>query len=154
MLKEALSASNAVEAQRRGGDERLSLLGKRLRDRPPTFALTVARGSSDHAASYFAYLVMRRLGIPVVSLPMSLVTLHNAPLAVAGQLAVGLSQSGQSPDLVDTMAALGAAGAQTVAFVNRADSPLAKNCEWFVPLCAGVEQSVAATKSYIAALAA
>ena len=56
---------------------------------------------SDHAASYFAYLVMQRLGVPVVSLPMSLVTLHNAPLAVAGQLAVAVSQSGQSPDLVD-----------------------------------------------------
>lgn len=154
MLKEALSAASAVEEQRRCADEWLTALGKRLRDRPPTLALTVARGSSDHAASYFAYLVMQRLGIPVVSLPMSLVTLHNAPLAVAGQLAVGISQSGQSPDLVDTMAALGAAGAQTVAFVNRTDSPLARTCEWVIPLCAGVEQSVAATKSYIAALAA
>jgi glutamine---fructose-6-phosphate transaminase (isomerizing) len=154
MLKEALSAAGVVEEQRLRVDDQLAALASHLRDRPPTLALTVARGSSDHAASYFAYLVMRRLGIPVVSLPMSLVTLHNAPLAVAKQLAVGVSQSGQSPDLVDTMAALGAAGAQTVAFVNRADSPLAKNCEWFVPLCAGVEQSVAATKSYIAALAA
>jgi glucosamine--fructose-6-phosphate aminotransferase (isomerizing) len=154
MLKEALAASKAVEAQRRCADERLFSLGKRLRDRPPSLALTVARGSSDHAASYFAYLVMRRLGIPVVSLPMSLVTLHKAPLTVAGQLAVGVSQSGESPDLVDTMAALGAAGAQTVAFVNRTESPLATNSEWVIPLCAGVEQSVAATKSYIATLSA
>jgi glucosamine--fructose-6-phosphate aminotransferase (isomerizing) len=154
MLKEALSAASVVEDQRRDADERLAALADRLRERPPTLALTVARGSSDHAASYFAYLVMRRLGVPVVSLPMSLVTLHNAPLAVAGQLAVGVSQSGQSPDLVDTMAALGAAGAQTVAFVNHTDSPLAATCEWVIPLCAGLEQSVAATKSYIAALAA
>ena len=154
MLKEALSAASAVEEQGRYADERFASLGKRLRDRPPALALTVARGSSDHAANYFAYLVMRRLGIPVVSLPMSLVTLHNAPLAVGGQLAVGVSQSGQSPDLVDTMAALGAAGAQTVAFVNRTESPLAGTCEWVIPLCAGVEESVAATKSYIAALAA
>jgi glucosamine--fructose-6-phosphate aminotransferase (isomerizing) len=154
MLREALSAAGVVEEQRTCVDERLAALAGRLRDRPPTMALTVARGSSDHAASYFAYLVMRRLGIPVVSLPMSLVTLHHAPLAVAGQLAVGVSQSGQSPDLVETMAALGAAGAQTVAFVNRTDSPLARTCELVVPLCAGLEQSVAATKSYIAALAA
>jgi glucosamine--fructose-6-phosphate aminotransferase (isomerizing) len=154
MLKEALSAASAVEEQRRCADERLASLGKRLKDRPPTVALTVARGSSDHAAHYFAYLVMRRLGIPVASLPMSLVTLHNAPLAVAGQLAVGVSQSGESPDLVDTMRGLGSAGAQTVAFVNRTESPLAGICEWVIPLCAGVEQSVAATKSYIAALAA
>src|ERR1700735_3775430 len=139
MLKEALSAPSVVEEQRARVDQRLATLASRLRDRPPTLALTVARGSSDHAASYFAYLVMRRLGIPVVSLPMSLVTLHHAPLAVAKQLAVGVSQSGQSPDLVETMAALGAAGAQTVAFVNQEDSPLAKNCEWVVPLCAGLE---------------
>jgi len=52
------------------------------------------------------------------------------------------------------MAALGAAGASTVAFVNHVDSPLAKTCEWVMPLCAGAEKSVAATKSYIAALAA
>jgi glucosamine--fructose-6-phosphate aminotransferase (isomerizing) len=154
MLKEALSAADVVEEQRLCLDERLAALASRLGERPPTLALTVARGSSDHAASYFAYLVMRRLGLPVVSLPMSLVTLHHAPLAVAGQLAVGVSQSGQSPDLVDTMAALGSAGAQTVAFVNRTESPLARRCEWVVPLCAGVEESVAATKSYIAALAA
>jgi glucosamine--fructose-6-phosphate aminotransferase (isomerizing) len=154
MLKEALSASSAVAEQRGVADQQLAMLARQLKESPPTFALTVARGSSDHAANYFAYLVMRRLGVPVVSLPMSLVTLHNAPLGVSGQLAVGISQSGQSPDLVDTMAALGSAGAATVAFVNRTDSPLATTCEWVVPLCAGIEQSVAATKSYIAALAA
>lgn len=154
MLREALSAGSALEEQRRSADERLASLGTRLREEPPTLALTVARGSSDHAASYFAYLAMRRLGVPVVSLPMSLVTLHNAPLAVAGQLAVAISQSGQSPDLVDTMAALKTAGARTAAFVNCTESPLAETCEWVIPLGAGVEQSVAATKSYIAALAA
>jgi glucosamine--fructose-6-phosphate aminotransferase (isomerizing) len=154
MLKEALSAADAVAEQRVVADQQLATLARKLTDHPPTLALTVARGSSDHAANYFAYLVMRRRGVPVVSLPMSLVTLHNAPLAVAGQLAVAVSQSGQSPDLVDTMAALGAAGAATVAFVNDVDSPLAKTCEWVMPLCAGAEKSVAATKSYIAALAA
>jgi glucosamine--fructose-6-phosphate aminotransferase (isomerizing) len=154
MLNEALAAAGVVEEQRGQVDERLVALATILRERPPTLALTVARGSSDHAASYFAYLVMRRLGTPVVSLPMSLVTLHNAPLAVYGQLAVAVSQSGQSPDLVETMASLSTAGARTVAFVNRTDSPLATTCEWVVPLCAGLEQSVAATKSYIAALTA
>jgi glucosamine--fructose-6-phosphate aminotransferase (isomerizing) len=80
--------------------------------------------------------------------------LHRAPLAVAGQFAMGLSQSGESPDLVDTMSALREAGAMTAAFVNRTESPLAKQSEWVIPLCAGDERSVAATKSYIAALAA
>jgi glucosamine--fructose-6-phosphate aminotransferase (isomerizing) len=154
MLQEALAASNVVAEQQAHTDHLLAALALRLRDMRPSLALTVARGSSDHAAAYLAYLAMRELGVPVVSLPMSLVTLHNAPLAVAGQVAIGISQSGQSPDLVDTMAALASAGATTIAFVNKTESPLARTCEWVVPLCAGEERSVAATKSYIAALAA
>jgi glucosamine--fructose-6-phosphate aminotransferase (isomerizing) len=154
MLTEALSACEAVAAQRSHTDQLIASLARELTAQPPRLAVTVARGSSDHAANYFAYLVMRRLGTPVVSLPMSLITLHKAPLAVQGQLAVALSQSGRSYDLIDTMAALATAQATTVAFVNDTASPLAEQCKWTVPLCAGPEQSVAATKSYIAALAA
>ena len=156
MLDEALAAPDVVALQRvrSGVDEQLAALGRQLQAAPPSLALTVARGSSDHAANYFAYLVMRRLGVPVTSLPMSLVTLHQAPLQVKGQLAVALSQSGASPDVVETMAALGRAGATTVAFVNDVASPLAAACPHVVPLCAGVERSVAATKSFIATLAA
>jgi glucosamine--fructose-6-phosphate aminotransferase (isomerizing) len=154
MLDEALSGPQVVAAQRALTDEILTALARDLKALPPKLALTVARGSSDHAANYFAYLVMRRLGVPVVSLPMSLITLHKAPLAVAQQLAVAISQSGRSHDLIDTMAALGDAQATTVAFVNTADSPLAEKCKWVVPLGAGVEKSVAATKSYIATLSA
>jgi glucosamine--fructose-6-phosphate aminotransferase (isomerizing) len=154
MTAEALSAATAVEAQVALAEEGITALADRLAGAQPQLALTVARGSSDHAASYFAYLVMQRLGVPVVSLPMSLVTLHRAPLVVSGRFALALSQSGASPDLVDTMVALRRGGALTAAFVNRTESPLAKACEWVVPLCAGDERSVAATKSYIAALAA
>lgn len=154
MLEEALYAAEAVAAQHMYADEALAALGRALAVERPSLALTVARGSSDHAANYFAYLAMQRLGVPVVSLPMSLVTLHRAPLAVKGQLAVALSQSGQSPDLIDTMKALGAAGARTAALVNKHQSPLAAACEWVVPLCAGDEKSVAATKSYITSLSA
>jgi len=154
MLEEALGAAQAVATQPARIERVLRELARELIAQPPKLALTVARGSSDHAANFFAYLVMRRLGLPVVSLPMSLVTLHKAPLAVSGQLAVALSQSGRSYDLVDTMAALRAADAKTVGLINQTDSPLSKHCEWVVPLCAGLEESVAATKSYIAALSA
>jgi len=154
MATEALAAASAVAAQRTVADERIAALAQLLARRQPKLALTVARGSSDHAANYFAYLAMRRLGVPVVSLPMSLVTLHRAPLAVAGQFALAVSQSGESPDLIETMAALRDGGAITAALVNRVESPLARRCEWVLPLCAGDERSVAATKSYIATLAA
>jgi glucosamine--fructose-6-phosphate aminotransferase (isomerizing) len=151
MLKEALAASTAVHAQE-DDTSQVEALADLLARKPLHVALTVARGSSDHAASYFASLAMSRIGVPVASLPMSIATLQAAPLKVAGQLAVAFSQSGRSPDLVDTMTALRQAGALTVSVVNAPASPLADACEWQLPLMAGPEHSVAATKSYIAML--
>src|SRR5471032_3115121 len=151
MLDEALASADVVVAQL-ADTSHIEALAARLAEEPRHVALTVARGSSDHAASYFAGLTMSRIGVPVASLPMSVATLQQAPLRVKGQLAVAFSQSGKSPDLVGTMQALRAAGALTVAAVNVPGSPLAEACEWSLPLLAGPELSVAATKSYIAML--
>lgn len=129
-------------------------LGAGLRQRPPLSLLTVARGSSDHAAHYMAYLVMARLGRLVTSLPMSLVTLYHSSLVCDGLVALAFSQSGQSPDLIAPLRYIGEQGGRTVAFVNDASSPLALAARRCVPLHAGPERSVAATKSYIAQLAA
>jgi glucosamine--fructose-6-phosphate aminotransferase (isomerizing) len=154
MHEEARTACIAVTNQLREAEEAIQSLAESLRRQPPHLAVTVARGSSDHAATYFAYLAMPRLGVPVLSLPMSLMTLRQASLNVRGQLALGFSQSGKSPDLVDSMAALRAQGARTVALVNVAESPLTAACEQVIPLSAGAERSVAATKSFIATLSA
>ncbi|MGB8423277.1 SIS domain-containing protein, partial [Paraburkholderia sp.] len=151
MLKEALASAETVAAQLRE-PSRVEALAAKLAQQPRHVALTVARGSSDHAASYFASLTMSRLGVPVASLPMSVATLQQAPLQVRDQLALAFSQSGKSPDLVGTMDALRKAGALTVAAVNAPNSPLADACEFHLPLMAGPELSVAATKSYIAML--
>ena len=151
MLKEALASAETVAAQLTD-TSRVEALAAKLAQQPRHVALTVARGSSDHAASYFASLTMSRLGVPVASLPMSVATLQQAPLQVRDQLALAFSQSGKSPDLVGTMQALRQAGALTVAAVNAPGSPLADACEWQLPLVAGPELSVAATKSYIAML--
>ena len=151
MLNEALASADVVAAQL-ADTSHIEALAARLAEQPRHVALTVARGSSDHAASYFASLTMSRIGVPVASLPMSVATLQQAPLRVRGQLAVAFSQSGKSPDLVGTMQALRDAGALTVAAVNAPQSPLADACEWHLPLVAGPELSVAATKSYIAML--
>ncbi|MEA3083062.1 MAG: hypothetical protein QOC89_759 [Paraburkholderia sp.] len=151
MLKEALASAETVAAQLTD-TSRVEALAAKLAEQPRHVALTVARGSSDHAASYFASLTMSRLGVPVASLPMSVATLQQAPLRVRAQLALAFSQSGKSPDLVGTMDALRKAGALTVAAVNAPNSPLADACEFHLPLMAGPELSVAATKSYIAML--
>jgi glutamine---fructose-6-phosphate transaminase (isomerizing) len=129
-------------------------LGAAWRTTPPRAVLTLARGSSDHAAHYAAYLVMARLGRLVTSLPMSLITLHGARLQTEGLVSIAFSQSGQSPDLVEPTRELGARGACTVAVVNDAASPLAAAAQWLLPLHAGPERSVAATKSFVAQLVA
>ena len=154
MLQEAREAPAAVRALLHQEMERLEALAAHLRREPPVGILTLARGSSDHAAQHAGYLIMARLGRLVTSLPMSLVTLTHANLAQPGLLALAFSQSGQSPDLVDPLRYFRANGATTAAFVNEASSPLAQEAEWVIPLHAGAERSVAATKSFIAQLAA
>ncbi len=152
MLEEALASADVVAAQL-AAPAAVRRVALALASRERQVALTVARGSSDHAASYFAGLAMSVIGLPVASLPMSIATLEQAPLKVAHQVALAFSQSGKSPDLVDTMTALRTAGALTVAAVNVEGSPLGAACEYSLPLLAGPELSVAATKSYIAMLA-
>ncbi|MEH6461059.1 SIS domain-containing protein [Chitinimonas sp. JJ19] len=154
MWKEMREGAAAIARQADKQDARYAELGARLRHTDPHALVTVARGSSDHAAAYLAYLTMLRLGRLSVSLPMSLVTLYDAPLDVAGTVAVAISQSGRSPDVVEPIKRFRQGRAQTVALVNDAASPLAEAAEWTLPLEAGPEYAVAATKSYIASLAA
>jgi len=154
MLQEARAAADCVARQLAADEELYAALGWALRGAPPTVSLTVARGSSDHAAAYAAYLIMARLGRVVASLPMSLLTLYGAPLQAAGTLALAVSQSGQSPDVVEPLRYFRRGGGTTVALVNDAQSPLAQAAEWVLPLHAGAERSVAATKSFIASLVA
>jgi glucosamine--fructose-6-phosphate aminotransferase (isomerizing) len=153
MRAEALEAP-AAAARLLAGGAPLAALAESLRAAPPRALLTLARGSSDHAAHYFAYLAMSRLGRLVTSLPPSLITLHGARLDTAGLVALAFSQSGRSPDLVEPIVQLRAAGARTAALVNDASSPLAAAAEWLQPLRAGPEASVAATKSFVAQLVA
>jgi len=142
-----------VAARLLAADEQVHrALGAYLRTELPRAAVTVARGSSDHAAQYMAYLVMARLGQLVTSLPMSLVTLYPPRIACTGLVSWAFSQSGQSPDLVAPTRFFRAGGARTIAIVNDAGSPLAQAAQWVLPLHAGAELSVAATKSFIAQL--
>jgi glutamine---fructose-6-phosphate transaminase (isomerizing) len=154
MLLEAQEAPEAIARQLATDAAAYRDFGARLRSSAPQSLLTVARGSSDHAAHYAAYLVMARLGRLVTSLPMSLVTLYQSRISCHGLAAIGFSQSGQSPDLVEPMRYFRDGGALTAAFVNDPHSPLAQAAECVFDLCAGTEASVAATKSFIAQLVA
>lgn len=154
MLQEAMSAGDCVALQLSQDVERYAELGRTLRSANFNSAVTIARGSSDHASNYVAYLIMSRMGRLVTSLPMSLVTLYKSPLVTQGTLAIAISQSGQSPDVVEPIQYFRDGGATTVALVNDAESPLAQAAAWTMPLHAGKEQSVAATKSFITSLVA
>jgi glutamine---fructose-6-phosphate transaminase (isomerizing) len=129
-------------------------LAANLRARKPSFAVTIARGSSDHAALYFKHLVELRAALACASLGPSLASLYHAPLRLAGAVAVAISQSGRSPDIVAMQRAAKDQGAVTNAMVNDEDSPLARDADALLPLRAGAERSVAATKSMIASVVA
>ena len=154
MLDEAREAPDAVARLLAADGDVYASLGAELRERPPQSLLTVARGSSDHAAHYMAYLIMARLGRLVTSLPMSVITLYQSRLKCDGLVSFAFSQSGQSHDLVLPTRFFRQGGARTVAFVNDIASPLADAAQWTFDLHAGVETSIAATKSYIAQLTA
>ncbi|HVS56452.1 MAG TPA: SIS domain-containing protein, partial [Casimicrobiaceae bacterium] len=154
MLDEAREAPGAVARLLAADRDVYASLGAELRAAPPQSLLTIARGSSDHAAHYMAYLIMARLGRLVTSLPMSLITLYQSKVQCDGLVSFAFSQSGQSHDLVVPTRFFRDGGARTVAFVNDMASPLADAAQWTFDLHAGVETSVAATKSYIAQLVA
>ena len=154
MHAEAREAPQVVARLLARNRETIARIAARLRAAPPPFIVTCARGSSDHAATYGKYLFETLTGVPVSSAAPSVASLFDAPLKAEGALCLAISQSGRSPDLIATAKAYQSAGAFVVALVNDETSPLADLADEVIPLSAGPERSVAATKSYIAALAA
>jgi glucosamine--fructose-6-phosphate aminotransferase (isomerizing) len=119
-----------------------------MRQAQPGLLVTVARGSSDHAATYLKYAAELLAGVPVASVGPSVASIYRRPLRLGGAACIGISQSGQSPDIVEMLRAAGQGGALTVAITNQADSPMAAASAHCLPLRAGTEQSVAATKTF------
>lgn len=154
MRAEIDEAPEAVRRMLEGSRAAIEEAGARLRALDPKVIVTVARGSSDHAATFFKYACEITTGTPVASIGPSIASIYKAPLRLAGGAALAISQSGKSPDIVALMDALHAAGAVTLSLVNVEDSPLAARADTLVPLKAGPERSVAATKSFITAVVA
>jgi glutamine---fructose-6-phosphate transaminase (isomerizing) len=154
MAREAAEAPEAVARFLQCNQKTLQEIGARLRLRPPPVMITSARGSSDNAAGYFKYLTEIQTGIPCCSMGASVVSVYGAELQVRDGFCLTISQSGKSPDIVALQNAARRAGAFTVAMVNVEDSPAARAADICLPLHAGTELSVAATKSFIVSLAA
>lgn len=154
MFREAAQSADAVRAQFENNHSRALELGKKLRALKPRAVVTCARGSSDHAATFAKYLVETRLGVLTSSASPSVSSVYGVKQDLRECLFMAISQSGRSPDLVSAARAAKAAGAKVLALVNADDTPLAEVADFHLPLSAGPEHSVAATKSYIASLAA
>ena len=154
MYREAREAADAVARQLARNDAAVTRLAARLRASPPRFVATSARGSSDHAATFAKYVFETQLGCATMSASPSISSVYATALHLEGALYLAISQSGKSPDLVRQAEHARQSGAHVVAMVNVEDSPLAAAADDVVPLCAGPETSVAATKSYICALSA
>jgi len=154
MQGELQEAAAVVRRQAQSLAAPLAAVVRRLRRRRPDVIVTCARGSSAHAATFAKHLCERHLGVPVAAAAPNIVTVYAGSLYLQDQLFLTISQSGQSDDLIETAAMARAAGAVTAAIVNDVTSPLAQACEFVLPLSAGQEVSVAATKSFVASLAA
>jgi glucosamine--fructose-6-phosphate aminotransferase (isomerizing) len=125
----------------------------RCRRKPPRVVVTCARGSSAHAATFGKHLIERYVGIPVASAAPNIASVYGHRLKLKDQLVLTISQSGRSDDLAEFTNMAKSEGALTAAVVNDVGSPLAAICDVTLPMQAGPELSVAATKSFVAALA-
>jgi glucosamine--fructose-6-phosphate aminotransferase (isomerizing) len=154
MEAEAAEIPAVVARQLRENAGLMATIGARLRSHPPRAVVTCARGSSDHAATYAKYLIETRARVLTASAAPAVSSIYGAEVGLRDCLFIAISQSGQSPDLLASMAAARRSGATLIALCNDAAAPLCAAADYAIPMLAGVERSVAATKSYLASLTA
>jgi glucosamine--fructose-6-phosphate aminotransferase (isomerizing) len=152
--KEIHEQPEALERLLRDGRPGAEEVAARVRAFSPRFVVIAARGSSDNTARYAQYLFGAHNRLSVSLATPSLFTYYEAAPSLAGALVVGVSQSGQSPDIVAVVESGRRQGALTLAITNRPGSPLALAAESTLPLLAGEERAVAATKTYTSQLCA
>jgi glucosamine--fructose-6-phosphate aminotransferase (isomerizing) len=154
MAREVAEIPEAARRFLKGSGAAVTRAAEAMRKADPDVVVTVARGSSDHAATFLKYAVELLAGVPVASVGPSVASIYRRPLRLGRAACIGISQSGQSPDIVEMMRAADQGGALTVAITNHADSPMAQASAHSLALQAGAEQSVAATKTFVSSVLA
>ncbi len=154
MFQEAAETPTIVARQFEANDRTIAAVAARLKAHEPRAVVTLARGSSDNAATFAKYLIETKLSIITSSAAPSVSSVYSAQAHLKDTVLIATSQSGKSPDIVTALESAKKAGAFTIALVNVTDSPLATLADETIPLHAGPERSVAATKSYLATVAA
>ncbi|MFI2811673.1 MULTISPECIES: glucosamine-6-phosphate deaminase NagB-II [Microbulbifer] len=154
MEMEAREAPDRIAEQLQANAGVMAELGERLRRQPPRFVMIVGRGSSDHAGVFAKYLIEIETGVPTFAAAPSVSSVYGRKLKLEDALVLVISQSGRSPDILAQARMAKEAGAYTVALVNDESAPIKDIADLTVPLKAGPEKAVAATKSYLATLSA
>jgi glucosamine--fructose-6-phosphate aminotransferase (isomerizing) len=154
MHMEAAEGPEVVRRQLDVNAEAMRELGAVLRQRALRTVVTCARGSSDHAATFAKYLIETHARIITSSAAPSMSSIYDASTDLRDVLFIAISQSGKSPDLLASAKNARECGALIIALCNTPGAPLGNVAHYTIPLHAGTEKSVAATKSFIASLAA
>lgn len=149
MRQEVLEIPSAVDRLLTNGATDIKRAAGALCERNPSFMISVARGSSDHVATYFKYASELLMGVPVASVGPSVASVYRRELNLAGSACISVSQSGKSPDIVEMARMAQASGSLSFAMTNVATSPLARVSDHTLNLHAGPELSVAATKTFV-----
>ena len=154
MRQEIDEIPNAVARLLTGSAASLKEAGRALRERDPAFLITIARGSSDHAAHFIKYAIEHQAGRAVASIGPSLASIYGKSLKLDRAAALSISQSGKSPDIVAMAHSAMESGALTIALTNTLPSPLADASKHPIDINAGPELAVAATKSFVNSIVA
>lgn len=154
LVHEFQEAPAAVQRQSELISAPLGELMRHLHRRAPNLVMTCSRGSSANAAVFAKHLIELYLGIPVAAAAPNIATIYRRELRLRGQLFLAISQSGRSDDLVEATRMAKTAGALTAAIVNDISSPIAAESDIVLPMAAGHESSIAATKTFVTTLSA
>lgn len=149
MRREVLEIPVAVDRLLRQGGDDIRRAADAVRACDPGFMVSVARGSSDHVATYLKYASELLTGTPIASIGPSIASIYKRELNLGGSVCLSVSQSGKSPDIVEMARMARTGGALSIAMTNNPDSPLAQVADHTLNLHAGPEISVAATKTFV-----
>ncbi len=154
MRQEITEIPDAVERLLAHGEKDITQAAATARNLNPAFLLSVARGSSDHACTYLKYASELILGLPMASVGPSIKSIYSVDLNCKNAMCLSVSQSGMSPDIVSMTKSITDNGAMSIALTNDAGSDLAQVASATLPIHAGPELSVAATKTFVTSLVA
>jgi glutamine---fructose-6-phosphate transaminase (isomerizing) len=154
MHREVRSIPEAVARLLSLGADATKAAADKLRRLDPRVITTVARGSSDHAATYLKYAIELTCGIPVSSTGPSVASVYGARMKLAQAATLAISQSGASPDIVGMAKTARDGGSLVISLTNASGSLLAAASECNIDILAGPEQSVAATKTFVSSIVA